>query len=85
MHGVVEKYLRLGNNAAITVAVGGADRPPLFMSVPLHVAQERGIDAGTEMDVSLLAQGIHLMPPDSSEESAHAKHRRMQPASDLVA
>src|SRR5690606_27381006 len=43
--GVVVQFVRLGSNAAIAVAVGGTDRPPLFMSVPLHVAISHGIEA----------------------------------------
>lgn len=62
--GVVGSYVRLGNNAAVSVHVGGLDRPPLFMSLPVHVAQSNGIERGTDVVVSLLSDGIHLMPPD---------------------
>ena len=83
--GVITQLVRLGNNAALAVAVGGADRPPLFMSVPLHVAQEHGLAVGAEVTVSLVMEGIHLMPADAGAAPEYAAHRRMQPASDLVA
>jgi molybdate transport system ATP-binding protein len=82
--GVIVQLVRLGNNAALAVAVGGTDRPPLFMSIPLHVAQEHGLAVGAEVTVSLVMEGIHLMPADAGAESESAAHRRMQPASDLV-
>jgi molybdate transport system ATP-binding protein len=83
--GVVVQLVRLGNNAALAVAVGGADRPPLFMSVPLHLAQEHGLAVGVEVAVSLVAEGIHLMPPDDGSEHGNVAHRRLQPASELAA
>ena len=84
VHGSIVQIVRLGNNAAITVAVGGADRPPLFMSVPLHVAQQFHLEIGTEVSLSLRTEGIQLMPADSSAASDSPVSRRMQPASDLV-
>ncbi len=83
--GTVVQLVRLGNNAALAVAVGGTDRPPLFMSVPLHVAQDHGLAVGVEVAVSLVSEGIHLMPPDDGAERGSVAHPRMQPASDLMA
>ena len=82
LEGVVLQYVRLGNNAAIAVSIGGADRPPLFMLVPLHVGHARGIARGSAVRVSLLPEGIHLMPADAA--AAGGKDRRMQPASDVA-
>jgi molybdate transport system ATP-binding protein len=84
LDGTVLHYLRLGNNAALTVAVGGADRPPLFLSVPLHVARAHGIAAGAAVRIALLPESIHLMPADSGAQAEDGKHRRIQPASDVV-
>jgi hypothetical protein len=84
LEGEVVKLLRLGNNAAITVAVGGAERPPLFVTVPLHVAHSQGIEAGTRVRMALVPAGIHLMPADAGDGSERSKRRRMQPASDLA-
>jgi molybdate transport system ATP-binding protein len=85
LDGTVLRYVRLGHNAAITVAIGGADRPPVFMSVPLHVARRQGIEIGAGIRIALLAEGIHLMPADMRPEAEIDKHRRMQPAADVAA
>jgi molybdate transport system ATP-binding protein len=84
LDGTVLQYLRLGNNAALTVAVGGADRPPLFLSVPLHVARAHGIATGAAVRIALLPESIHLMPADSGSQAEAGKHRRIQPASDVT-
>jgi molybdate transport system ATP-binding protein len=62
--GKVLELLPLGENVALTVAVNGTDRPPLFLTVPAHTARRNGIAQGVEIGVSLLAEGIHLMPAD---------------------
>ncbi|MGV3626103.1 MAG: ABC transporter ATP-binding protein [Betaproteobacteria bacterium] len=68
--GRVLEYLPLGENVALTVAVNGPDRPPLFLTVPAHTARRNGIAQGVEIGVSLLAEGIHLMPADESRTPA---------------
>ncbi len=68
--GTVQEYLPLGENVALTVAVNGPDRPPLFLTVPAHTARRNGIAQGVEIGVSLLAEGIHLMPADESRTPA---------------
>ena len=60
--GSVGEFVRLGENAAVAIRVGGAQRPPLFLSIPLHVAQRNGIGPGVSVTVSMLRDGIHLMP-----------------------
>jgi molybdate transport system ATP-binding protein len=82
--GTVSQYVRLGNNAALAVAVGGPDRPALFMTVPLHEARERRIQRGSEVRIALRADAIHLMPADDGRDESAANHRRMQPASHLA-
>ncbi len=64
--GNVAGIVRLGDNAVLTIHVGGSERPPLFVSVPIHAAQRKRLEAGTSVTLSLLAEGIHLMPPDRS-------------------
>jgi molybdate transport system ATP-binding protein len=64
VHGVVASFVPLGENAMLAVDVGGNGRPPLFFSVSLHVARRNGIERGVPISVSLLAEGIHLMPAD---------------------
>jgi molybdate transport system ATP-binding protein len=83
--GTVLQYVRLGNNAALAIAIGGVDRPPVFMTVPLHEARERGIERGCDVCIALRAEAIHLMPADSKADEGPPKHRRMQPASDVAA
>lgn len=68
--GPVIECLPLGENVALTVAVNGPDRPPLFLTVPAHVARRNGIAAGVEIGLSLLADGIHLMPSDDTRTPA---------------
>ncbi len=84
VRGVVLQLTRLGNNAAVSVEVGGAGRSPLFMSVPLHVAQEHGIEAGAEVSIAVRPEGIQLMPSDTPGGVDGHQGRRMQPAADLV-
>ncbi|MGE0558788.1 MAG: ABC transporter ATP-binding protein [Burkholderiales bacterium] len=68
--GTVLECLPLGENVALTVAVNGSDRPPLFLNVPAHTARRNGITQGVDITVSLLAEGIHLMPADESRTPA---------------
>jgi molybdate transport system ATP-binding protein len=68
--GPVIECLPMGENVALTVAVNGPDRPPLFLNIPAHVARRNDIAAGVEIGLSLLADGIHLMPADDSRTPA---------------
>ena len=82
--GTVSHYVRLGNNAAVTVDIAGPDRPPLFLTVPLHVARAQGIAVGSDVRVALLSEGIHLMPPDE-QRAERGQGRRVQPAAEITA
>jgi molybdate transport system ATP-binding protein len=64
VHGQVVDMLPLGDNVQLSISVGNPDRPPVFLSVPVHVAQRNGISIGVSVGFSLLAQSIHLMKPD---------------------
>jgi molybdate transport system ATP-binding protein len=68
--GPVLECVSLGENVALTVAVNGPSRPPLFLNIPAHVARRNGIVAGVEIGLSLLAEGIHLMPADDTRTPA---------------
>jgi molybdate transport system ATP-binding protein len=68
--GTVIECLQLGENVALTVAVNGPGRPPLFLNVPAHTARRNGIATGVAIGISLLAEGIHLMPADESRTPA---------------
>lgn len=62
--GTVADMVRLGDNVAVSIHVGNSTRPPLFISIPRHTARRNGITAGVDITVSLLTEGIHLMPSD---------------------
>jgi len=64
LSGRVSEVLRMGDSALVGVQVGNPDRPPVFLSVPLHVAERNGVMVGTNVGFSLLADSIHLMLPD---------------------
>ncbi len=60
--GMVESMLSIGQAAMLTMRPHHDARLPLHFSVPLHVARRNGLAPGVEVTVSLLAEGIHLMP-----------------------
>lgn len=60
--GTVEDVLPIGQTAHLTLRPCNEPRLPIHFSVPLHVARRNGIATGVAATVSLLAQGIHIMP-----------------------
>jgi len=64
VRGIISEVLYLGDNASIAFTVGGNAGPQLAFSVPAHVARRNGLQPGVQAAVSLLAEGIHLMPAD---------------------
>ncbi len=64
LNGSVSEVLRMGDNAMVGVQVGNPDRPPVYLSVPLHVAERNNVVTGAVVGFSLLAESIHLMLPD---------------------
>jgi molybdate transport system ATP-binding protein len=64
VHGTVARVLTMGDNAMVSVDVARSDKPPVFLSLPLHVAERNGLAPGVSATVSLLADSIHLMKPD---------------------
>ncbi len=62
--GTVSEVLRMGDNALVGVQVGNPDRPPTYLSIPLHVAERNSVVVGVVVSFSLLADSIHLMNPD---------------------
>jgi len=76
VRGVVAGLVALGENAALTVDAGRSGRPPLFLSIPMHVARRNGINQGAEITVSLLAEGIHLLPADRERMPGGAGQRQ---------
>lgn len=70
--GRVASFVPIGQNAHLTVRLSGHAEAPLQFSVPLHVARRNGVAAGVDIVVSLLAEGIHLMPPEPAEPDTRA-------------
>ena len=64
VNGRVSEVLRMGDNALVGVQVGNPDKPPVYLSVPLHVADRNSVVVGVQVGFSLLADSIHLMVPD---------------------
>lgn len=60
--GSVEAMLVIGQAAHLTVRPDNDPDRPIHFSVPLHVARRNGIQPGVAATVSLLAEGVHLMP-----------------------
>ncbi|OED41755.1 hypothetical protein AB833_09025 [Chromatiales bacterium (ex Bugula neritina AB1)] len=64
IYGPVSSLLVMGDNTLVSVLIGNPDRPPLYFSVPTHVAERNQLREGLQIGFSLLADSIHLMPPD---------------------
>jgi len=71
--GVIGEFLPFGENAAVTLHVGGRQDVELHFSVPTHVAARNGLAVGVEAGVSLLKEGIHLMPHDRVDPAARGR------------
>jgi molybdate transport system ATP-binding protein len=64
--GPIDEMIVLGETANITVRIDGPAGAALSLSMPLHVARRNGIGVGERVTVSLLKDGIHCMPADST-------------------
>jgi molybdate transport system ATP-binding protein len=64
--GVITECLALGETTSCALAVAGRPDVSLAFSVPSHVAARNRVAVGELATVSLLASGIHLMPPDDA-------------------
>jgi len=65
--GVIGEFVPFGENAAVTMWVDGRADAELQLAIPLHVARRNGLAAGADIKVSLLKEGIHLMPYEPLE------------------
>jgi molybdate transport system ATP-binding protein len=68
--GMVTDITRLGEQTAVTVRLEGLDSGPvgggiLNFRLPTHAARRNELAPGADVVVSLLAEGIHLMPPEN--------------------
>jgi molybdate transport system ATP-binding protein len=64
--GIIAECLALGETTSCALAVDGRAELSLAFSVPSHVAARNRLAVGERATVSLLASGIHLMPPDDT-------------------
>jgi molybdate transport system ATP-binding protein len=60
--GVIGDLVVLEDTAHVTLLVEGMENAPLSFSVPEHVALRNRVAPGEPAAVSLLSEGIHLMP-----------------------
>jgi molybdate transport system ATP-binding protein len=60
--GEVVRCLAMGEHTAVALRVVTGERADLHFSVPTHAAHRNGLAPGARARVSLLAEGIHLMP-----------------------
>jgi len=61
VRGTLADFLPLGENVSTVIRVEGTGEH-LRVTFPLHVARRNGLEAGADVVVSLLRDGIHLMP-----------------------
>jgi len=64
VEGRIVAFYELGETAHVTLLA--FERHPLTFTVPAHVARRNALAPGRRIRVSLLAEGIHLMPPERS-------------------
>jgi molybdate transport system ATP-binding protein len=62
VRGSIDTMLVIGQTAHLSLRPEHDPSLPLHFSVPLHVARRNGVAPGVEASVSLLAEGIHIMP-----------------------
>ncbi|GBD42316.1 Sulfate/thiosulfate import ATP-binding protein CysA [bacterium HR39] len=68
VEGRIVEFYELGETAHLTLLV--RDRHPLTFTVPAHVARRNALAPGRTVRVSLLAEGVHLMPPEHGRSTA---------------
>ncbi len=62
VRGRIEELVAFGETTSVTMLVDGAPAPTLHFTVSTHAARRNRLAPGVEVRVSLLAEGIHLMP-----------------------
>jgi molybdate transport system ATP-binding protein len=62
--GTIAETLYLGDQAAVTLRPEHAPAERLVFAVSAHTARRNDVAPGAAITVSLLADGIHLMPPE---------------------
>jgi len=62
VQGIVKELLELGETAVVSLELEGDEATYLRFTVSRHSARRNGLAVGVDASVSLLAEGIHLMP-----------------------
>lgn len=71
VHGIVKQFLELGETSFVSLELKGDDTAFLSFTVSSHSARRNNLGVGAQASVSLLAEGIHLMPQGDGK---HARH-----------
>ncbi|MBE0621587.1 MAG: ABC transporter ATP-binding protein [Burkholderiales bacterium] len=61
--GLIRECVPLGESTSIVLDIGAPASVPLAMSIATHHARRNKLVVGDQVKVTLLASGIHLMPP----------------------
>ena len=62
LSGTIIEYMVLGDHVSVCVEVDQQLKIAIAMTVPVHVARRNDLGYGEQVTISLLAEGIHLMP-----------------------
>ncbi len=73
--GVVQDCLVLGAQTSVTLQCGEVDQL-LRLTVSTHAARRNGLEPGVEASVSLLSNGIHVMPESGTRPPGRAVSRQ---------
>ena len=73
VRGMISRLVRLGESIVVSIEVDGPGRPPVHMSIPVQVAQEREIHEGAAVAFAFLPDGIHLMHADRPQADSQAR------------
>jgi molybdate transport system ATP-binding protein len=68
VQGTIGSLVTIGQIVQLTLIPDHEPSLPIHFSIPLHVASRNGIDVGVAAAISLLAEGIHIMSPQSEAE-----------------
>jgi molybdate transport system ATP-binding protein len=63
VHGIVKELLVLGETSVVSLEIKGDDGVFLSFKISTHSANRNNLEVDAEASVSLLTEGIHLMPP----------------------
>ena len=66
--GTIGSLVAIGQSAQLTLIPDHEPSLPIHFSIPLHVASRNGIEEGVAAAVSLLTEGIHMMPSPAGTE-----------------